>query len=263
MQMLNFTYTDAAGREYPAAVFMPARPTRDIVFLHSAANEAADVWAMLPKPRPVLVFVGGIDWNADLSPWKAPAAFRSSPDFSGGADAYLDTLTNGIVPAAVSAVREAFVADTPASAESAFPTAHADNAALTDPADGTSPTDFTDFRLILAGYSLAGLFAAYAPYRTAVFSRIASMSGSMWFDGFADFAASSPMVYVPERAYFSLGDREAKVRDPRMAAVAECTADVVGAYRSRGARTQFVSEPGGHFTDVPARIARGIAAVTA
>ena len=33
-----------------------------------------------------VLHVSGIDWNADLSPWKAKALFRGSPDFAGKAD---------------------------------------------------------------------------------------------------------------------------------------------------------------------------------
>lgn len=228
--MFGLTVTGEDGRTFPLTVFTPDKITRDIVFLHSAADEAEDVWTLLADDKPVLCAVGGIEWNRDLSPWTSPAVFRASPDFSGGADRYLDTLAGHIVPRVVSAVAEHY--EVPA-----------------------------DFRLTLAGYSLAGLFAAYAPYRTGVFTRIASMSGSMWFDGFADFAASDAMTALPERAYFSLGDREKKARDPRMATVADRTAEVVDVYRGRGIATEYVSEAGGHFTDVPARIARGIAAV--
>ncbi len=39
----------------------------------------------------------------------------------------------------------------------------------------------------IAGYSLAGLFALWAVYQTGLFDRAASVSGSLWFDGFLTF----------------------------------------------------------------------------
>lgn len=64
----------------------------------------------------------------------------------------------------------------------------------------------------LAGYSLAGLFAVYSLYRTAVFSRIASMSGSLWFPGLMEYIASHEMKRLPECVYFSIGDRESRTK---------------------------------------------------
>lgn len=39
-----------------------------------------------------ILYVSGIDWNADLSPWKAKAVFRGSPDFAGEADTLIREL---------------------------------------------------------------------------------------------------------------------------------------------------------------------------
>ena len=42
----------------------------------------------------------------------------------------------------------------------------------------------------IAGYSLAGLFALYALYKTDAFTRVASMSGSLWFPGIMGIPAA-------------------------------------------------------------------------
>ena len=57
----------------------------------------------------------------------------------------------------------------------------------------------------IAGYSLAGLFAVYALYRTDVFARAASVSGSLWFPGFREYVFSHTPLCRPDCVYFSLG----------------------------------------------------------
>ena len=64
----------------------------------------------------------------------------------------------------------------------------------------------------IAGYSLAGLFAAWSAYRDSLFQRVACVSGSLWFDGWTDFATTRPLQTPPARAYFSLGDSEKNSR---------------------------------------------------
>ena len=55
----------------------------------------------------------------------------------------------------------------------------------------------------IAGYSLAGLFALWSVYQTDLFDWAASISGSLWFDGFLEFMkANTPKVKF---IYFSLG----------------------------------------------------------
>lgn len=39
-----------------------------------------------------ILYVSGIDWNADLSPWKAKAIFKKSEDFEGKADTLISEL---------------------------------------------------------------------------------------------------------------------------------------------------------------------------
>jgi len=202
-------------------VFVPETAGGVIVYFHGDAQQAAEVWQLLSEPKPVLAALSGVDWNADLSPWPAKRAFRSGGDFSGCADDYLAELTEQIIP------------------------------------DLERAMGIVPMTRCLAGYSLAGLFTAYAPYRSALFDRIASMSGSLWFDGFAAFARR-PFLRAPEYAYFSLGDREKQTRSARMAAVEDCTQTVVEWYRGCGVLTDFVINPGGHFQNGIQRVADGI-----
>ena len=45
-----------------------------------------------------LVSVDGMDWNRDLSPWKAPGVFKGEEDFGGGADDFMKCLENDVFP---------------------------------------------------------------------------------------------------------------------------------------------------------------------
>ena len=170
----------------------------------------------------VLAAVSGADWNRDLSPWPAPRAFRSGQDFSGGAEAFLDVLTGKLLPRA-------------------------------DRALGCVPR----WRGI-GGYSLAGLFALWSLCRTGCFRRAASVSGSLWFDGFPDFFRENLSDPPPEGVYLSLGRREGLARNPRLARVAPCTRDAAAFLAGKGVPVRFEWNEGGHFCDPAGRLLRGL-----
>ncbi len=194
-----------------------------IIFLLTGEEDDARVWdaARRLTARPFsLVTVPVTDWNRDLSPWAARRVFKGGEDFGGGADAFLQRLESEIVPA----VR----------------------------AEADAPC-------ILAGYSLAGLCAVYAAYRTTAFSGVISASGSLWFPSFSDFAASHTFARRPERVYFSLGDRESRTKNPVMRLVEDNTRKLCDAYAAQGIETTFEWNPGNHFQDAELRLAKGIA----
>ncbi len=111
-------------------------------------------------------------------------------------------------------------------------------------------------RRFIAGYSLAGLFALYTVLTTDGFDGAASVSGSTWFDGFCDFAKDRTVRC--RAVYFSLGDREPRAGNPRLAAVGDCTERLCADFAAKGVRTAFEWNPGGHFTDPAPRMERGI-----
>ena len=169
-----------------------------------------------------LLSVGGLDWNRDMSPWECAPVMAQDEGYAGGADAYLSLLLEEILPEGLKRLPE-------------------------------SPS-WTG----IAGYSLAGLFALYALYRTDTFARAASMSGSLWFPGFGDFVRSHDMKRAPEKLYLSLGDKEAKTRNPYLKTVQENTEAAVQLYRDRGLDVTWELNPGNHFRDAELRSAKGI-----
>ena len=169
-----------------------------------------------------LAAIGGLDWDGELSPWPAPSVGKGFPAFAGKADLYLRSLVEEILPAL-----EASLPHPPACR-------------------------------ILAGYSLAGLFALYALYRTDRFARAVSASGSLWYPGFCDFVERHSPCRPPDKLYFSLGDREAKAKNPVLQTVQSSMERVFDWYRRLGVPTVFELNPGNHFQDTVLRTARGI-----
>ena len=210
---------------YTVELFMET-DSQTVVYAVMDQAEAQAVWPLLKEPRPALAAISGVDWNRELSPWPAPGVFRDSGDFSGEGPTFLDTLTGRIVP-------------------------------LVEAQLGFAPVSRA-----VAGYSLAGLFALWSVFQTDMFDRAASVSGSLWFDGFMDYMSSSAPPSSLRKIYLSLGDREKNARNQRMAAVEDCTRQAAELLREWNIPVVFEMNPGGHFQDIPGRIARGINQLT-
>lgn len=125
--------------------------------------------------------------------------------------------------------------------------------------DAVSEHAGPDREVIIAGYSMAGLFSIYSLYRTDRFSKAVSASGSLWFPGMVEFMESNRPVRIPEKVYLSLGDRESRTRNPVMATVGDRTAKAESIFREMGSEVLFESNPGNHFQDAVKRISKGIA----
>lgn len=205
-------------------VFPAAAPGCPVLYLHTVEDNGGAVYEAVQARTGMdfsLVAVSRLDWNADLSPWAAPAVFAKGAPFSGGAGAYLALLLEKIVP----------------QAESLLP-----------------PVSWRG----IAGYSLAGLFAVYALYQTGVFENAACVSGSLWFPGIKAYVLSHSFCKKPRRLYFSLGNKECKTRNPYTRCVQENTQAIEAFCRSQGIDTVFRLNPGNHFQNAVSRCADGI-----
>ncbi len=196
-----------------------------LVILNTVSKEGPDVYdtARSLTDRPfTLAAIENINWNAEMSPWQSgPAASWDAP-YAGLADNYISDLENIIIPEIIRKI-------------------------------GTAPQ-----YLAIAGYSLGGLFAIYSLYRTSLFSRAASASGSMWFPDFIEFAEKNELKAAPDRIYLSLGDAESRKGSPLMRSVGEKTDMLVSILRGKGIRTEFELNSGNHFKDAALRMAKGI-----
>ena len=220
MEKQTFNTDNKKITVYPALA-----ENRPVIYLTTYNDDGGEVYAEVQKdgcPDFTLVTVSGLNWEAELSPWAAGDLFKYSEMFTGGADAYLKLLTQEIMPQAESML----------------------------------------FGKIawrgLAGYSLAGLFTLYALYKTKLFSRAASMSGSLWYPGFKDFALQNTLCKTPQYLYFSLGDKEARARNQYLKTVQQCTEELAAYYRSLGINTYYELNPGGHYRNIISRSAAGI-----
>lgn len=171
--------------------------------------------------RPFLLACVAIEnWDNACSPWPAPPLSAKAPPFGGNGRETLDWLEGALLP-----------------------TLHTEENAARGKAG-------------ILGYSLAGLFSLWALHESDAFDRCGCCSGSLWFDGFdAYLRARHPTTGC--RIYLSLGDKEGKARNPRMAAVEPVTTAAYAQFQkdSAVAETAFVHNTGGHFRDISARLA--------
>ena len=207
------------------AVFPCAAQNAPMIYLNTYSSEEQKVYETTQATGCLpfnLVAISNLAWNRDMAPWDSPAAFKNGESFTGGADDYLRLLVEEIIP-------------------------RAEKELVGPPA----------WRGI-AGYSLAGLFALYAIYRTDVFSRVGCMSGSLWFPGFKEYVFSHEPKRRPDCIYFSLGDKEAKTRNPVLKTVQENTEEIRTFYQNKGIDTVFHLNPGNHFVQGIERTVAGI-----
>ena len=158
------------------------------------------------------------NWNDELSPWKSPAVWGKE-SFGGNAAGTLCFLTEQAIPT----LKKQF----------ALP---------------------ENVRIILGGYSLAGLFALWASTQTALFSGVAAASPSVWFPGWMEFEQQHPIQ--AQCIYLSLGDREERTRNAAMAAVGDNIRALHRELAGRGKDCTLEWNNGGHFKDADLRTAR-------
>ena len=166
-----------------------------------------------------VIFAPEADWEKDYTPWPAEALVGRAP-FEGGAGEYLAYLTREAIPyleARLSLMKD------------------------------------IGHRAIM-GYSLGGLFALWAGYSCDEFGAAASLSGSLWYEGWMEFAKShSPAPGT--RVYLSLGKSEEHSRNEQMRQVGDCTRGTAQLLAEQLGEGQVTLEwnRGGHFTGVTNR----------
>ncbi len=199
-----------------------------LIILNNYAGDGKSVMEAAKKREEKdfnLLCVGNLNWDHDMTPWYCPPTSQKDTPFTGGADEYLKSLLDDILPECLEKV------------------------------------DGTPCHISIAGYSLAGLFALYALYHTDVFERAASMSGSLWFPDFKEYVFSHEMKRKPQKIYLSLGDKEAKTGNRYLKIVQDNTESIAAHFRETGIDVTFEMNPGNHFMDAEIRSAKGILAI--
>lgn len=132
-------------------------------------NEKLKPYIGKPHQPFLLAAVQVENWNDDLSPWPAPLVWGKQ-GFGGGARDTLAWLAQ-----AVPSIRRQYSIK-------------------------------EDCKVVLGGYSLAGLFALWAATQTNALYGVAAASPSVWFPAWPEYQAAHPIQ--AQRVYLSLGDRE-------------------------------------------------------
>jgi predicted alpha/beta superfamily hydrolase len=169
-----------------------------------------------------LVTISGLRWNQELSPWPVETVVSRDDNFAGEAPQWLPVLTGEVVPAVERLL------DTP-----------------------------PEWRM-LAGYSLAGLFAVWTAFQCDLFSRILSASGSMWYPGWLEYARQHELAVPLQGIYLSVGDKESTSRNAVLQTVGGRTQALAHLMAERGIPARFELNPGNHFKNPPLRVAKGI-----
>lgn len=178
---------------------------------------------MAAIPGLAVVTVVPEQWGRDCAPWPAPGLRKSASPFGSGTDRMLGILEEKLLP---------FLASR-----------------------GLWPEDPACRGLM--GYSLGGLAALYGMTRGFPCGGFASLSGSLWYPGWAEYLASAPLP-AEAHVYLSLDNKEPLARHPALRQVGEGTEATCRILEERLGADHVVFEwnEGGHFADVGERFAR-------
>ncbi len=182
--------------------------------------------ALSEKHDVSIAIIEDVNWNDDLTPWPAAGVFKKAKPFGGKAAAFLDKLTNEIIP---NTERELGIED----------------------AEKT-----------LLGVSLSGLFAVWAAFNTDAFTNIISISSSLWYDGFTEWMKEQTPSPRLKTVCMLLGEKEKNSKEKRMATVEERTlvaADILKAKSQADIVFELVE--GTHFSPIMPRLERAFEVV--
>ena len=166
-----------------------------------------------------IVTISEMDWNNDMTPWKAPAVKEG--EFGGRASQFLDRLKGDIFFNLENSLQ------------------------IRNP------------KRYLIGLSLSGLFTVWAAIRKPLFEGVASISGSFWYDGFAEWILKQEVLQCV-RFDISMGEKEKETKVKRFASIEEDTMKVVETLMLKGAEVAFEVTEGGHNSPVLPRIEKSV-----
>ena len=228
----NTILTASARTPVPAPPSAEEVASVPIIYLHAlkfGADGVGEIYELVSRQSGAdfvlaVIYLNEAQWGDKLSPWAAKSPFKGVRDFAGGGAAHLEKFADELIPRIE---RHIFGARKPV------------------------------WRAC-AGYSLAGLFSAYAAFASDKFQKIACVSASFWFDSFDAFVAAHSPQRGLAHVYASLGEVEMNPKNPRGALCGETARNFIVKCRSAGAKAEFEQNPGGHMQDEIARISKAI-----
>lgn len=160
-------------------------------------------------------------WFDELAPWPAPPVFGKTP-FGNGAAKTLDSLRQ-----IVSEEQQRMATSVEAM-----------------------------MKVIIGGYSLAGLFALWAGYQPdQPFDAVVAASPSVWYQDWLDYAAAHQPL--SGTFYLSLGDREERSRTPILTTIASAIRRQQQLLEQAHVVNTLEWNSGNHFQDNGQRTAKG------
>lgn len=170
--------------------------------------------------RPLNVLIPlDMEWDEDLSPWAHEPVVMKEDHFTGQGPAFAQTVAK---------------------------------------AADWARTLAGSVQVILAGYSMGGLFALFAPTIAGCYDALVCASGSVWFPGFADYMDSHAFLAKPKAIWLSLGDKETKVKNSVLQTTWACMEELKKRFEQEDIACRLCQEQGNHFQDAAGRVARGI-----
>lgn len=176
--------------------------------------EAMDSWIAQASERyrSSIVVISGMDWDNDLTPWKAPGVPEGSPAFKGGAGEFFNRLTEIVIPSI----------------------------------EHSMDLDAAPERTLI-GVSLSGLFALWQWPQSDFFRNIATLSGSFGYEDFVQWVSQQPFTDKTGLCFMLLGEAEPRSRNPIFATVGKCTGEIVDYLRRQGVRITYKTVEGNHY----------------
>ncbi len=193
------------------------------ILLPEKLKESEKLWLdrMAEEFNSNFVVVSGIDCEDDLTPWKAPGI--KSGNFGGNARQFVDMLKGDFF-------------------------------------NIENSMQMNRQKRYVIGVSLSGLFAVWSTAVLPLFDAVGSVSGSLWYDGFADWFRNAG-EYSCSRYYFSLGEKEKSGRNKRLSNVDECTHSIADHLKSYGKEVTIEYNEGNHFGPLLERVEKAIRSI--
>lgn len=151
----------------------------------------------------------------EYTPWPAKALNPRFEDFKGQGEAYLDWITDKLMP---------YI-------------------------DSNYKASQASSHKAIMGYSLGGLISVYAGFMRPCFAKIVSLSGSFWYEKMVDFVRAQELVNEEVQIYMSYGLKEGQGKKSLQAEVTKCSEIIRDILREKLDDKQLLevyTDDGGH-----------------
>lgn len=198
---------------------------RPVIYVIDSPKHPFDLDALEAALTSRIVSVPVDSWNEALTPWPAEGLYRGEPDFGGQAARTLRTLVGETIPSI-------------------------------EGRTGLRPRTRG-----ICGYSLGGLFAVYALTHSVAFDGCACLSGSLWYEGWAEYLRALDVDLCERYAFLSIGTKERRAARPILKTAQSRMEDCAQILEQKGCAVRYQTGPGNHMQYVKERFAAGLAAL--